>query len=172
MDSKRITIVHTGYGDTGKTKVNKKIYSKNSDIIKFLGMLDCCQSLCTYIDVQDFFFIIGGIINNPSKVEYYNELNSLYDKFKKFIETKSSELEPLTGFIRTTENNTLDMQLRAKIRETECFYYDIDYDEFGFIEGFNLGKYLNLLSDYIFVHVWFNSISKNDLFVWTGVNKK
>ena len=164
-----ITIVHTGFGDTGKTKVGGETISKTKPIVKFMGLIDECQSLTISEYLQNYLFILGALANNPNNDKYKIELDMLYDDLKSRIVKLISDLPPLTGFIRTTSDNQSLMQLRAKVRQAEiayCEHYETLSETTSTI---NLCKYINLLSDYIFAHIWFCDSTFGELKVWEGI---
>ena len=49
---KIITIVHTGFGDSGNTKIGGKVISKTNPLVKFMGLLDSCQALTVSGEIQ------------------------------------------------------------------------------------------------------------------------
>ena len=166
---KIITIVHTGFGDSGNTKIGGKVISKTHPLVKFMGLLDSCQALTVCGEIQNYLFVLGALANNPSNKDYQKKLEEYYE----YISYKSKELienlPPLTGFIRTNYRNTILMQLRAKIREAEIAYceYIESIGEENVI--FNLQPFLNLLSDYIFSFIWWNDVNQYELLVWGGI---
>lgn len=164
-----ITIVHTGFGDSGKTKVGGKTISKTSSIVKFMGLIDECQSLTTSKNIQDYLFVLGALANNPNNEKYQRFLNDTYISIKNKIVLLIEDLPPLEGFIRTTDSNQSLMQLRAKIRQAEiayCEYFETLSDS---DITFNLCKYINLLSDYIFAYIWYCDFTFNQLEIWSGI---
>ncbi len=163
-----ITIVHTGFGDYGKTKVGGHTVSKTHPVVKFMGLLDECQSLTTSEFVQDYLFILGALANNPDNEKYRDELNRKYDIIKETIPIIIEDLPPLEGFIRTTIDNQLLMQLRAKIRQAEIAYCEYITEIVGYT-GFNMCKHINILSDYIFASIWYDASTYNTLKVWKGL---
>lgn len=166
---KIITIVHTGFGDSGNTKIGGKVISKTNPLVKFMGLLDSCQALTVCGEIQNYIFVLGALANNPSNKDYQKKLEEYYE----YISYKSKELienlPPLTGFIRTNPGNQSLMQLRAKIREAELVY--CEYIEFIGKENivFNLQPFLNLLSDYIFSFIWYWDVERKELTVWGGI---
>lgn len=166
---KVITIVHTGFGDSGKTKVGGITISKTDPIVKFMGLIDECQSLTTSEHIQNYLFILGALANNPNNEKYQIALSNLYEDIKIKIEVLIRDLPSLTGFIRTNSTNHILMQLRAKIRQTEIYYCEyLETLPEGHIT-FNLCKYFNILSDYIFAIIWHNDSTSNSLTIWEGI---
>jgi cob(I)alamin adenosyltransferase len=181
MNKKRITIIHTGTGNSGKTQMGQIRISKTDMRVKYVGLLDFCQSHTFYTNdttflkhqqviikkLQDVFFLLGGLTHNPSKIEYEVKLKEYYDEFKNILESLLEELDikSLDGFIRTNSINYTLMQLRCKIRETELTA--VLLVEEHLIDEFHV-KMLNLLSDVVFGLVWKVTEGSGTMSTWTG----
>ncbi len=167
-----ITIVHTGNGNSGYTKINNLLTNKTDPLIKYLGGLDKCGSYTHCLlatdrkNVQDFLFILGALANKTKNPKYTEEAERLYEHFKVQLESISGALEPLTGFIRTNDINKDLMYLRCLIRETEIIA--VEAVQLGKLNREHI-KYLNLLSDLIFTFAWVVSASHGQLQVWEGI---
>lgn len=175
-----ITIIHTGVGDNGQTNLGVEKIPKTDPRIEYVGLLDTCQSYCyfdknyndyfnIFYDLQDVLFLLGGLVNNPNKKEYLVKLDEYYEKLKNHLEYilkySTATKTPLTGFIRTTNDNYKLMQLRCVIRDAERTA--VYLNELNFVNKIHV-KILNLASDIIFALVWDVSVRLNSLQVWTG----
>lgn len=165
-----ITVVRTKTGDTGFTwfRGNPQ-FPKSSVAVKYIGQLDLAQSYAIdMFAVQDFLFALGALFNNPNQTNAIADIEVLCDQFEKEISTQADKLPPLTGFIRTTSNNSDLMKLRAVIRQAEVYACDLSNE-------YNMDihiKSLNILSDFIFTMAWAKSHKHNAVYTWDGYHDK
>lgn len=186
-----ITRIRTGTGDSGTTTICGQVVSKSSLLIRYLGMLDLCQSLTYDPMIQDQLFTMGALVNNPEHLHYLSDLNNYTAWQMLQIDRISKSLPPLKGFLRTTKQNRSLMRLRATVRQAESLAAELHSmfsnspidDNAVIVEFFNYGPQvmaLNVLSDYIFALAWQKQFDHNasnnhyDLLyvdVWTGKNE-
>ena len=160
----RLTKITTRNGDQGKTKLaqgdsvykNELIINAIGDIDELNSVLGVCISFCNdknimneIKNIQNDLFNIGGEIslNDSSK-------NLLKDDSLSFLDNRIKELnaslEPLEEFILPGGNSfSSNLHLaRAIARRSERSIVDLYIKD---LENNNIVKYLNRLSDYLFV---------------------
>ena len=160
----RLTKITTRNGDQGKTKLaqgdsvykNELIINVIGDIDELNSVLGVCISSCNdeniineIKNIQNDLFNIGGEIslNDSSK-------NLLKDDSLSFLDNRIKELnaslEPLEEFILPGGNSfSSNLHLaRAIARRSERSIVDLYIKD---LENNNIVKYLNRLSDYLFV---------------------
>ena len=160
----RLTKITTRNGDQGKTKLaqgdsvykNELIINAIGDIDELNSVLVVCISSCNdeniineIKNIQNDLFNIGGEIslNDSSK-------NLLKDDSLSFLDNRIKELnaslEPLEEFILPGGNSfSSNLHLaRAIARRSERSIVDLYIKD---LENNNIVKYLNRLSDYLFV---------------------
>tara|TARA_B100000745_G_scaffold135678_1_gene88685 strand:- start:697 stop:1236 length:540 start_codon:yes stop_codon:yes gene_type:complete len=160
----RLTKITTRNGDQGKTKLaqgdsvykNELIINAIGDIDELNSVLGVCISSCNdeniineIKNIQNDLFNIGGEIslNDSSK-------NLLKDDSLSFLDNRIKELnaslEPLEEFILPGGNSfSSNLHLaRAIARRSERSIVDLYIKD---LENNNIVKYLNRLSDYLFV---------------------
>lgn len=160
----RLTKITTRNGDQGKTKLaqgdsvykNELIINAIGDIDELNSVLGVCISSCNdeniineIQNIQNDLFNIGGEIslNDSSK-------NLLKDDSLSFLDNRIKELnaslEPLEEFILPGGNSfSSNLHLaRAIARRSERSIVDLYIKD---LENNNIVKYLNRLSDYLFV---------------------
>ena len=160
----RHTKITTRNGDQGKTKLaqgdsvykNEHIINAIGDIDELNSVLGVCNSSCNdeniineIQNIQNDLFNIGGEIslNDSSK-------NLLKDDSLSFLDNRIKELnaslEPLEEFILPGGNSfSSNLHLaRAIARRSERSIVDLYIKD---LENNNIVKYLNRLSDYLFV---------------------
>ena len=160
----RLTKITTRNGDQGKTKLaqgdsvykNELIINAIGDIDELNSVLGVCISSCNdeniineIKNIQNDLFNIGGEIslNDSSK-------NLLKDDSLSFLDNRIKELnaslEPLEEFILPGGNSfSSNLHLaRAIARRSERSIVDLYIKD---LENDNIVKYLNRLSDYLFV---------------------
>ncbi|MEE3139060.1 MAG: cob(I)yrinic acid a,c-diamide adenosyltransferase [Candidatus Neomarinimicrobiota bacterium] len=160
----RLTKIITRNGDQGKTKLaqgdsvykNELIINAIGDIDELNSVLGVCISSCNdeniineIQNIQNDLFNIGGEIslNDSSK-------NLLKDDSLSFLDNRIKELnaslEPLEEFILPGGNSfSSNLHLaRAIARRSERSIVDLYIKD---LENNNIVKYLNRLSDYLFV---------------------
>jgi len=160
----RLTKITTRNGDQGKTKLaqgdsvykNELIFNAIGDIDELNSVLGVCISFCNdkniineIKNIQNDLFNIGGEIslNDSSK-------NLLKDDSLSFLDNRIKELnvslEPLEEFI-LPGGDFFSSNLhfaRAIARRSERSIVDLYIKD---LEDNNIVKYLNRLSDYLFV---------------------
>jgi len=160
----RLTKITTRNGDQGKTKLaqgdsvykNELIINAIGDIDELNSVLGVCISFCNdknimneIKNIQNDLFNIGGEIslNDSSK-------NLLKDDSLSFLDNRIKELnvslEPLEEFILPGGDSfSSNLHLaRAIARRSERSIVDLYIKD---LEDNNIVKYLNRLSDYLFV---------------------
>jgi cob(I)alamin adenosyltransferase len=160
----RLTKITTRNGDQGKTKLaqgdsvykNELIINAIGDIDELNSVLGVCISFCNdkniineIKNIQNDLFNIGGEIslNDSSK-------NLLKDDSLSFLDNRIKELnvslEPLEEFILPGGDSfSSNLHLaRAIARRSERSVVDLYIKD---LEDNNIVKYLNRLSDYLFV---------------------
>jgi len=160
----RLTKITTRNGDQGKTKLaqgdsvykNELIINAIGDIDELNSVLGVCISSCNdeniineIKNIQNDLFNIGGEIslNDSSK-------NLLKDDSLSFLDNRIKELnaslEPLEEFFLPGGNSfSSNLHLaRAIARRSERSIVDLYIKD---LENNNIVKYLNRLSDYLFV---------------------
>lgn len=160
----RLTKITTRNGDQGKTKLaqgdsvykNELIINAIGDIDELNSVLGVCISSCNdeniineIKNIQNDLFNIGGEIslNDSSK-------NLLKDDSLSFLDNRIKELnaslEPLEEFILPGGNSfSSNLHLaRAIARRSERSIVDLYIKD---LNNNNIVKYLNRLSDYLFV---------------------
>ena len=160
----RLTKITTRNGDQGKTKLaqgdsvykNELIINAIGDIDELNSVLGVCISFCNdkniineIKNIQNDLFNIGGEIslNDSSK-------NLLKDDSLSFLDNRIKELnvslEPLEEFILPGGDSfSSNLHLaRAIARRSERSIVDLYIKD---LENNNIVKYLNRLSDYLFV---------------------
>ncbi|MEE2632301.1 MAG: cob(I)yrinic acid a,c-diamide adenosyltransferase [Candidatus Neomarinimicrobiota bacterium] len=170
----RLTKITTRNGDQGKTKLaqgdsvykNELIINAIGDIDELNSVLGVCISSCNdeniineIKNIQNDLFNIGGEIslNDSSK-------NLLKDDSLSFLDNRIKELnaslEPLEEFILPGGNSfSSNLHLaRAIARRSERSIVDLYIKD---LENNNIVKYLNRLSDYLFVLSRFYNKSNN-----------
>ena len=170
----RLTKIITRNGDQGKTKLaqgdsvykNELIINAIGDIDELNSVLGVCISSCNdeniineIKNIQNDLFNIGGEIslNDSSK-------NLLKDDSLSFLDNRIKELnaslEPLEEFILPGGNSfSSNLHLaRAIARRSERSIVDLYIKD---LENNNIVKYLNRLSDYLFVLSRFYNKSNN-----------
>lgn len=137
----RITKVTTHQGDYGMTLLGCTLQSKTTPEIALLGDLDELNVLLGNIDqqaLQDDIFELSAAVY---KGEDWKDAMDSLDELEIAIEAFNSKLEPLKEFIRPSGDIHL---ARAVCRRCERKAWGLDNTK-------NYCKFLNRLSDYLFV---------------------
>lgn len=167
---KPLTVIRTGTGDAGFTNFrNDKKFPKSNLNIEYLGILDLIQSRATNaFMIQDLIFALGANLYNPESAVYIKQIDKLTRLFTIEITKNTPNLEPLSGFIRTTESNARLMELRATIRQAEVLACQLRQSTYPAYKELDLHiKTLNILSDFVFVCAWM-ATPESELKQWTG----
>ncbi|MFC1550705.1 cob(I)yrinic acid a,c-diamide adenosyltransferase [Candidatus Neomarinimicrobiota bacterium] len=160
----RITKVTTKTGDKGKTKLSDGSSISKSDIrIKAIGSIDELNShigamivmlddsnICSdFNQIQNALFNLGGELSDPNNKIKLLEENAV-TLLSNQISTLNKDLPPLKEFILPggDELTSAIHISRAICRRTECKVVELVEKESG---GDLWIKYLNRLSDYLFV---------------------
>ena len=163
-----LTVIRTGTGDTGYTNFGSNLVSKTAIDIKYLGALDTIQSSAIELyAVQDLIFALGAHHTNPSANKYTDQIVYLTKQFETCIRLYTTQVPPLSGFIRTNHDNYYLMQLRTAIRNAEiiaCECFELG-SEYAHLDIHKVA--LNVLSDFIFVGIMKHSSIDRE-FDWTG----
>lgn len=160
--------IYTKTGDKGKTsllsgtRVNKyniriEAYGTVDELNSFLGLLNSknqfseIKEFILYIQKQ--LFNIGAILSmdkDPKEFNLKSVKNSDIEKFESEIDKMNSELTPLRHFILPGGNELVSLchVCRTVSRRTERLV--VELAENSKIDE-NIIKYLNRLSDYLFV---------------------
>lgn len=158
-----LTRIYTKTGDGGKTStVNNKIVDKTSDLIEAIGVIDEANSAIGMAiefhnditdRIQSDLFDLGAELAGASTIKISEErviyLENVIDDYNKY-------LEPLHSFILPTGplHNA-----RTIVRRAERQVWKID----GI--NTNIAKYLNRLSDLLFVMARYHNRGSEKLWV-------
>jgi cob(I)alamin adenosyltransferase len=186
---KVITKIRTGTGDFGTTYFRGiPNWQKASLEIEYLGQLDVVQAFLVLDKkytrlsydlkkAQNLVFALGANFNSPENKKYIAQVNELTEEIESSIELMTKNLEPLSGFLRTNEDNSTIRQACTFIRQAEIIYnryciYQLD--------RLNHRKSLNILSDYLFALAWRETVILDpdtmekyiviDYYQWKGEN--
>jgi cob(I)alamin adenosyltransferase len=178
MESKSnvaITMIRTGHGDNGDTKLGGKAYRKGHPLVGYGAALDIAQGFTIALPrkmftdypreyMQELLFRLGAVIGGRGPKAHELALQELGTAMERTIGTFSRQLTPLDSFLRCTPENAALQQLRASIREAEvrCVaardaieYEDKDTSP-NLLHMLNKsGTALNIASDYVFAFTWF-----------------
>ena len=176
----RITKVVTRNGDKGQTNLAQgDLVSKNEPIINAIGDVDelnsvlgVCNSFCSndailkdIKTIQNDLFNIGGEISlNDSDKKLLKDESLLFLDNK--IDEMNNLLEPLKEFILPGGDSfSSNLHLaRSVARRAERSVVELYA---GSLENNNIVKYLNRLSDYLFVlSRFYNKNNKKDEYMW------
>jgi cob(I)alamin adenosyltransferase len=161
---KVITKIRTGTGDSGTTYFRGTTdWPKSSIEIEYLGQLDTIQSFLVidnrksfhYIrKAQDLVFALGANFNSPANGKYQMQVSELTDELEGFIETIIEDCAPLSGFLRTIDQNKDLRQACTAVRHAEVLYYRTCENNPEPLITTDHRKALNVLSDFLFALAW------------------
>jgi len=176
-----ITMIRTGNGDDGDTKLGGKAYRKGHALIQYLGALDTVQAFTDALPyswgdyeprnlAQELLFQLSAAVHSrtPKQKELY--LQEIAALMEKQIEYISGGLHPLDSFLRCHETNGDLQRLRTFVREAERLAVQAsDYIELTEKDTSEQLLYilkpsaaaLNVLSDWVFAFVWLMSTQEN-----------
>ncbi len=146
----------TKTGDKGKTSIMNSRVNKNSSIIKFLGALDEVNSYFgliinyapeeltkTFLNIQNQLLNIGGFISGGNieiTTEYHEWIEKNTDIFFSNLTNANNFVLP-GGSILSSHLHIV----RCIIRRSETLLWEIENN------NENIAKYINRLSDFVFV---------------------
>lgn len=174
-----ITMIRTGHGDKGDTKLGGKPYRKGHPVVLYSAALDIAQSHTDALpekwgdyaprDVaQEMLFRLGAIGGHKPKDQEL-PIVELSKYMEEQLEYVSGSLEPLDSFIRCAEQNSSLQRLRAALREAECRavaardHLELESRDTSPTMIYMLeaaSKALNIMSDWVFAFVWAYSVNE------------
>jgi cob(I)alamin adenosyltransferase len=169
-----ITVIRTGTGDQGTTWFRgNPTHPKDSDEILYLSYLDLIQSKSYFLKtVQDLCFALGAHYNNPKAKQYEHTIEAMVEGYDKTLKDSVSRFLPLKGFVRSNGYNTRLMELRSVVRQTELIVCRINSkcdQKFDIDANMLHMKSLNVLSDYLFLLSWKETVEIGSLSTWNGI---
>jgi len=154
--------IYTKKGDRGMTSlINKASLSKASEIIYLLGSLDEANSYLgiiasglgekglkkIVIEIQKDIFEISSAVAGAKTTFKHDKV----DRLEYLLDKNEKEYPPTNNFIRFEDNlSTQLIYARALIRKAERDYVKA-FEKFKFKDKKEILKYLNRLSDALFV---------------------
>lgn len=176
-----ITMIRTGNGDDGDTKLGGKTYRKAHPIVSYIGALDIAQSFTDAlprawgdftprVTAQEVLFRLSAAVGSRTPKDQEMALQELSAHMEKQIEFISGGLHAIDSFIRTEERNAELQRLRAFVRAAEVAavaaldFIQLESKETSenLLYMLNLSKaVLNVLGDWIFAFVWLMSTEEN-----------
>lgn len=177
-----ITMIRTGHGDGGDTKLGGKQYRKGHSIVQYSAALDTAQSFTAALPkkwgdfqprdiMQEALFRLGAAIGSRKPKDQEVAFQELSEMMEAQIDHIAGGLEPLDTFLRVGEATAGLHQLRASIREAEVKavaardYLELESKELSETTIYMLergAKLLNIASDWVFAFVWVYSTSENN----------
>jgi cob(I)alamin adenosyltransferase len=178
-----ITMIRTGHGDLGDTKLGGKTYRKGHALVELSAALDAAQSFTIALPskmswgkpralMQELLFRLGAVIGSRTPNNQELALVEIGKAMEREIEKISSGLNPLDSFIRVTVTNAELQQLRAMVRlaETACVKA---FDQIK-LESKDIApnllymleqsmKVLNIASDWVFAYAWLKTVNEQGI---------
>lgn len=176
-----ITMIRTGNGDDGNTKLSGKSFRKSHPVIEYLGNLDEAQAFTTAIPqswgdyqprdlIQELLFQLSAAVHSRKPKEKELVVQELSRYMEKQIEYISGGLHPLDSFLRCHELNADLQRLRVFVRTAERAavrardFIELDPKETSenLLYALNYSAAaLNILSDWVFAFLWLFSTEEN-----------
>jgi len=174
--------IYTKKGDAGYTSIlgKRSKIPKHDIIIKcsgsidevnsYVGMIRSFHDILTLETIQNNLFTIGSIISGSDKMSISDEDT---EELEKSMDIMSKSLSPLKNFILPGGNQTV---CYCHLARTVCRRAERNLSEMGKVCS-KIMKYINRLSDYLFVLARFISKEYNiPETIWSGkrgeINKK
>jgi cob(I)alamin adenosyltransferase len=177
----RISVVRTGAGDSGGTKLGGKTFRKGHPLVQYSAALDVVQGFTTALPkawgdykprelLQELMFRLGAAVGGRTPKDQEIALQEIGILMESQIEYISGSLASLDSFIRCTEYNKDLQVLRASIREAEvrCVaardHLELEAKELSENTIYMLekaSKALNSTSDWVFAFVWVYSTNED-----------
>lgn len=169
-----ITVIRTGHGDGGDTKLAGKPYRKGHPLVAYSASLDSAQGHTIALPrkmlndyprehMQELLFRLGAVIGGRQPKGHELALQEVGIAMERAISALSKQLKPLDSFIRCTPENAALQHLRAAVREAEVrcvaardaiIYEDKDTSP-NLIHMLDKSAVaLNIASDYVFAFAW------------------